>query len=228
MLRGIEVKVIVYLRRQDIFVQSVYKERLKSDETREFQQAYEHGDYSRLLDFHSILSHWQKCVGKRNIIVRPYEKGQLLMGDVLEDFLYATGMDGIEGMQRSSQNENSTMNRNVLEISRALNSMGIRGAEVSSFKRWLNDVFSAGEPGTFVDHSVISPAARLAIMKECKSGNEEIAREFLGRTDGQLFYEALPDTDANWQSYNGVPPGDVAKMLAAMFDKYSILDRFGE
>jgi hypothetical protein len=119
------------------------------------------------------------------------------------------------------------MNRNVLEISRALNSMGIRGAEVFSFKWWLNDILSEEQSGTFVDHSIISPADRLAILKGFKSGNEKIAREFLGRTDGQLFYDNLPDMDADWQPYSGVPPGDVAKMLAAMFDKYSILDRFG-
>ena len=38
MLCGIAVKVILYLRRQDIFVQSVYKERLKSDEERGFSR----------------------------------------------------------------------------------------------------------------------------------------------------------------------------------------------
>jgi len=227
MLRGMDVKVIVYLRRQDIFVQSVYKERLKSDETREFQQAFEQGDYPRLLDFYSILGHWQKCVGKGNIIVRPFEKVQLQKGDVLDDFLHVTGMDGIEGLQRFSQHANSTMNRNVLEISRVLNSMDIRGADVSDFKWWLNDVLSEGEPGTFADHNLISPATRLAIMKDCMSGNEKIAREFLGRTDGQLFYEVLPDTNADWQPYSGVPPDDVAKILAAMFRKYSILNRFG-
>jgi len=227
MLRGIEVKVIVYLRRQDIFVQSVYKERLKSDETREFQQAYEHGDYPRLLDFHSILSHWQKCVGKGNIIVRPFEKVQLQRGDVLDDFLHVTGMDRIEGLKRSSQHANSTMNRNVLEISRVLNSMDIRGADVAAFKWWLDDILSEGGQETFEDHNLISPATRLAIMKGCMSGNEKIAREFLGRGDGQLFYEALPGINTDWQPYSGVPPGEVAKMLAAMFKKYSILDRFG-
>ena len=72
-LNGISVKVVIYLRRQDVFVQSVYKERLKSDETREFRQAFEHGDYPRLLDFYSILCHWQDCVGKNNLIVRPSE-----------------------------------------------------------------------------------------------------------------------------------------------------------
>lgn len=226
-LKGISVKVVIYLRTQDVFVQSVYKERLKSDETREFQQAFEHGDYPRLLDFYSILCHWRKCVGINNVIVRPFERGQLFNGNVVEDFLQVVGAGEIRGLKRISRNENQTMNRDVLEISRELNSMGISGAEISAFKWWLNDILSEDKPETFVDHSVISPAVRLAILKNYMSGNEKIAREFLGRTDGQLFYEPLPDIDADWQPYSGIPAGDVAKMLAAMFDKYSILGRSG-
>ncbi len=224
MLRGIDVKVIVYLRRQDIFVQSVYKQRLKSDERRGFKQAWERGDYRHLLDFHSILDRWQRYIGIENIIVRPYERGQLAKGDVLEDFLHIVGADGIEGLRKPSRHKNSTMNRNVLEISRALNNMGIHGAEVYSFKLWLNEILAEGEPRNFVDHSVISPQKRLAILQNYKSGNEKLARNFLGRPDGQLFYEELPGIDEDWKPYSGVPPEDVARMLAAMFEKYSILN----
>lgn len=225
MLRGINAKVIIYLRRQDNFVQSVYKERLKSDETREFQQAFALGDYPRLLDFNTILTYWQKCVGKGNVIVRLFERGQLRKGDALEDFLQVVGAEEIPGMQRPSQHENSTMNRHVLEVSRVLNSMGVRGAEVSAFKWWLSNILSEGESGAFVDHSIISPSARLSIIKSCASENEKLARDFLGREDGQLFYEALPDAEAEWQPYGGVPPEEVARMLAAILDKYQLLNR---
>ena len=223
MLRGIEVKVIIYLRRQDIFVQSVYKERLKGNEGREFQRAYEEGDYRRLLDFDAILDHWQRYIGKENIIVRVFERGQLVKGDVLEDFLHTIGADGIQGLEMPTEYANSTMNRNMLEISRALNQMDIKGPDVSSFKWWLNNVLASEGGKGFANHSVISPENRLAILRNHMSGNEKIARDFLGRTDGQLFYEKLPDSDEDWQPYAGVPPEDVARMLAAMFKKYSIL-----
>lgn len=223
-LRGIEVKVIIYLRRQDIFVQSVYKERLKGGERREFQQAFEQGDYPRLLDFYSILDCWQRYLGKDNIIVRPFEREQLHNGDVLADFLHVTGIDDIQGLERPSMHANSTMNRNVLEISRALNAMDVRSAEVSSFKWWLNEILTQGGAETFVDHSVIDPASRLAILKGHQAGNAKIARKFLGRRDGRLFYEALPESNEDWQPYAGVPAGDVARILAAMFDKFSILN----
>jgi len=224
MLRGIQVKVIIYLRRQDIFVQSVYQERLKGSETREFQDAYEQGDYRQVLDFHSILDHWQRYLGIDNIVVRPYERAQLVQGDVLEDFLHIIGAGGIENLGRPTQHANISMNRNVLEISRALNAMDIKSTEVSAFKWWLNDVLEEGEQETFVEHNVISPASRLAILNDYIDGNEKVARDFLGRADGQLFYDALPDSEEHWQPYNGVPATDVARMLTAMFKKYPILD----
>lgn len=223
-LGGIYVKAIIYLRRQDIFAQSVYKERLKANGKYGFHESYEHGDYRRLLDFYSILQGWQGCVGKDNVIVRIFEKEQLFEGDVLADFLHVTGTNEIAGLQRPSQHANPTMSRTVLEISRALNSMGIMGSNVSAFKLWLNNVLMDGQSNSFSEHNIISPKSQFSILKEYRSGNEKIARDFLGRADGQLFYEDLPDPDAGWQPYSGVPPEDVAKMLAAMFKKFSILD----
>ena len=224
MLGGIYAKVIIYLRRQDIFAQSVYKERLKADGKHGFEESYERGDYRQLLDFHSILRGWQRCVGKDNVIVRVFEKEQLFKGDVLEDFLHVTGTNEIVGLQRFCQHANPTMSRTILEISRALNSMGVIGTNVSAFKLWLNDVLAEGQFNSFNKHNIINPKSQLAILREYMSGNEKIARDFLGRTDGQLFYESLPDPDEDWQPYTGVPPEDVARMLAEMFKKYPILD----
>ena len=55
-------------------------------------------------------------------------------------------------------------------------------------------------------------------------GLQKIAREFLARADGRLFYDPHPDTAEDWQPHAGMMPGDVARMLAAMFAKYPILD----
>jgi len=228
MLRGVNTKVIIYLRRQDVFAQSVYKERLKANGKYGFQKSYEQGEYRQLLDFRSILQAWQRCVGKDNIVVRLFEKSQMINEDVLDDFLHVTGVEGVPGLELPSRHANPMMSRAVLEISRTLNAMGIMGADVTSFKLWLNDVLMKESPNSSIDDDVISPARRLTILRDYCSGNEGIARDILGRDDGRLFYDALPDEDENWHPYCGIPPEDVARMLAAMFDKYSILNEFGE
>lgn len=147
---------------------------------------------------------------------------------MLEDFFNITGIGETAGLQRPSQYSNSTMSRIVLEISRELNSLDIMGADVTSFKLWLNDVLTQGQAKTINEHNIISPENRLEILNEFMGGNEKIAREYLDRADGQLFYDALPKPDENWQSYRGIPPEDVARILTAMFDKYSILNSFSE
>jgi hypothetical protein len=224
LLRGINVNVIIYLRRQDIFVQSVYRERLKANEIREFTQAFEQGDYPRLLDFHTILGHWQKCVGRGNVVVRVFEANQLVKGDVLDDFLRLIRADGIEGLERSGKHANPTVSRSLLEISRALNSLNIKGEKVASFKMWLSDILPESEATVADRHKLIRPAERLDILEKFAAGNEKIARDYLGRSDGRLFYDAPPNLDDEWQPFNGIPADDVARILAAMFDKYSILD----
>lgn len=228
MLRGIDVKVIIYLRRQDVFAQSVYKERLKANGKNDFQTSFEKGDYRQLLDFYSIVRAWGKCVGKANIIIRLFEKAQLFKGDALEDFLSITSIDKIPGLQRPSEYSNPTMSRTVLEISRALNSLDIMGADVTALKLWLNDVLMQGQAKTTTENSLISPENQLDILNEFMRGNEAIARQYLGRADGRLFYDAPPKPGENWMPYVGIPPEDVARILAALFDKYSILNSSNE
>ncbi len=223
-LEDINVKVIIYLRRQDLFVQSVYKERLKVGERRSFHQAYEQDDYKQVLDFYFILNSWRNWLGKDSIIVRPYEKNQLVNGDVLDDFLKITELNKIPGLEPPIHPENKSFNRHALELSRELNLLDISGPQLTSFKYWLNEVLGGENEKTFSNHAIISPEDCLKILSVYQQNNEKVAREFLDRPDGKLFYDPLPDANENWKPYTGLPAKEVAKILLAMFKKYNVFN----
>ncbi len=226
-LNGLNIKVIIYLRRQDIFVQSVYKERLKVSEREPFETAYQHGDYQMVLDFRTIVDHWAHFLGEENIHVRPYEKGQLLNGDILEDFLDVIGGEITAEMQLPSKHDaNGPLSPDILEISRELNQLDLKGPAINKFKLWMHSVIEAGSNEPFKDHNIISPAQRLEIIDTFRDCNQYIAKTFLNREDGALFHDRVPRLSDPWQQYCGVPADSVAKILAAVFKRSNLLEGF--
>jgi len=227
-LGGLNVKVIIYLRRQDIFVQSVYKERLKGNEQRIFETAYQEGDYKKVLDFRNIVDQWAHSFGQENIQIRPYEKKQLLNGDILADFMNVIGSGIGDEMQRLEEHINKRMNRHILEISRELNLLDLKGPVIRDLKWWLHNIIEAGSNDPFLDHSIISPAQRLEIINSFIDGNRYIAKKYLNRPDGTLFYDQLPYPTDHWEEYCGMPAVYSAKILAEIFKRSNLLESFGD
>lgn len=98
-LRGSAVKIVVYPRRQDDLAISVFNQSLKPavfapkigrarpSSLGELQQLLWRADYW------SMLKCWASVFGETSIIVRPYERSQLLVGDVRADFLNVVGCE---------------------------------------------------------------------------------------------------------------------------------------
>ena len=109
------VKVIVYLRRQDRFIESTWNQIIKAGGvsgdhvTQEYSEFSGYGPYGSVQEFraHSPyanvsteykrkLDEISQVVGRENVIVRVFEKGQFMggRGDVISDFLQVLGQLG--------------------------------------------------------------------------------------------------------------------------------------
>ena len=119
--RGMELKVIVYLRRQDEFVQSRYRQRIKTGETFSF---YEFLDTLRQnkypLDFYDSLNKISDAIGRDNLIIRIYEKCQYEgFGHTLcSDFLTIFDLSVSDGFTESERTMNRSLSGTYLEIRR--------------------------------------------------------------------------------------------------------------
>lgn len=227
-LSGFDVKVVIYLRRQDIFAQSLYKEQIKDREHRSFALAYEEAGYKKFLDYKEIVDQWGNAFGKHNIQVRPYERGQLKNGDIVADFMQTIGAKMNKKMLRSDKPVNQTMNSHVLQISRELNAIGVNGPQVNEFKWWLNSILDNDSASVFVDHDLIGSSRRLEILKEFSDGNRYIAQEYLNRSDGVLFFDELPQRTVPIKPDTGIPAKSVAKMISQMFKRFDLLEKFND
>lgn len=194
------VRVIIYLRRQDREVESIYKEHIKSageyGTFKEFIASYD--SYKPWVDYLSKLNSISQIIGKENLIVRIYEKQQLVGNDTVTDFLSVLSIPLDKDEWIRSGTINPSIGGNYLEINRLINSVqSVDSIPVSwAVKSDFQDVCLAlsstfnqekGERGFF------SSEERKKFLDRFVSENEQIAREYLHREDGILFYDERMD-----------------------------------
>jgi hypothetical protein len=69
------------------------------------------------------------------------------------------------------------------------------------------------------NHGLFSPRKCNEILDACKNVNATIAREYLGREDGRLFYEKPPDPDGPWEPYPGLSLEKAEEIIQFIFKK---------
>lgn len=192
------LKVIVYLRRQDLYLESLWNQGIK--EYLLYDRLCEFIDKNKLyIDYLQKLNDIATVVGKENVIVRVYENGQLKgrgVKDTISDFLNALDIKDTDFIL--SNRENERLDEDCLEYKRLFNAAyaranGCGNIEVlhKYFCKWNNQFKALCSE----EHKCgyLSRRDREEILKKCAGSNEIIAKEYLGREDGKLFYDLNVD-----------------------------------
>lgn len=92
LLAPLEVRVVVYLRRQSDMLESWYLQQLKTSKLRnpsiaEFAEAI-----APSLDYAAMLAPWAQCFGDAAIKVRVFEPASFVNGDLIDDFCCSIGL----------------------------------------------------------------------------------------------------------------------------------------
>lgn len=90
----VEIRVVVYLRRQDLWLQSCWLEELKTGfHNLSFVDWIRENDYRAYrTDYKALLNRWSRVVGKENITVRVFETSQMINSSLLSDFCSTCGI----------------------------------------------------------------------------------------------------------------------------------------
>ena len=212
-LGDIELKVAVWLRRQDKWLYSNWTQGVQSMaevdfKTLDFESYLERGVPDNLhLDYGATLDAIAKSVGAENIIVGVYEPCQLAGGSSTSDFLAKVGIDFAGELDKVDLRANPSLRDSVLEAKRRLNSyQAFSGAgeleHSPAFKRVLFSVQKDLEDEGLLGKRTGFPASeRRRLMERYAAGNEHVARTYLGRESGVLFTEEIADdgTDVSWE-----------------------------
>ncbi|WDE99122.1 hypothetical protein PQO03_14900 [Lentisphaera profundi] len=183
-----KVKVIVYLRRQESYLESSFCQKIK---LQDFKSTIDEHGGDICLDYSILLEFWSEMVGKENVIVRPYEKGQFVNGNIFDDFLNIFGLKNSEGFKVLKSFTNPSLDLGALEFKRVLNYLGLtKSISFKTAKVLEKRALNLGKNKAFSDHGILTTKEKLNYIKKYEESNNSIAKEFL-KTE-ILFKVELP------------------------------------
>lgn len=188
---GFQFKVIIYLRRQDLALTSMYNQKVKRSKfTLPFEEwLVDNYKKEPKFNYHKLLHKHANVFGKENIIVVPFEKQQLLDGDLIKDFLSHLNMELSEDFNLETGLQNPSLSAKSVTLMNALNTL-------EPTKTFTNYIMEAEKTLSKVAPSfgvkqAIKPEIANQIMAYFQEENELTAKEFLGREDGILFKDEI-------------------------------------
>lgn len=202
---GYQIKVIVYLRRQDQFLlsrwnQSVkqnfsYAAKLTCDEYVLKVQKKER----KIFEYASKLDEIADYIGKENIIVRRFQPDSWKDRSIIHDFMYEIGLDVTDEFIELEKEANLRLNNNTTEIKRIINqNQRFTDNEISYLGKLLREI-SENNPEK-KPTSMLSKEETQKILSEYEQENLRVAEEYC-RDGKPLFSNEISDA-AKWSPQN--------------------------
>ncbi len=197
-----EMRILAYLRRQDLFLESVYNQCVKHEtgfggDIHEFHPAME-----EMLDYDRQLSLWADAFGDENVTIRSYDD---IANDLIPSFLECVGLQrGIVGKSSNTKERvNERFGRDVLEYKRILNRIDVPRAEAAMgmFALWRISE-QLGDINAF--QKFLAPGQRRELLARHKSGNDRVRCRFMPPRNEGLFKDPDPEMDETWTPYSGL------------------------
>jgi len=202
--RDIRCVVIAYVRRQDHWLESAWKQMGLKDKNFDSIHDYVYKYHIMWLDY---FDKWADIFGKNNFIVHAYENEQLPDG-LISDFFKILNIDIKDSnwVQPSSHNKNDNFgfHRDVIEILQLNRDFYKDNADnrlFNFFSEYLNDNY---KKKPFEKYSLLSPQQRIELLEKYEPMNKIIAQKYMGKADGKVFYEPMPDPNEPWEPYEGL------------------------
>lgn len=193
-----QIKAIIYLRRQDLWLESKYKHCILSG----LEVSLEELKKPDFLNYKQYIDQWARVVGKDNIIVKIYETSQFLNGSIFEDFCSIFGLTLTEEYIVPAYLVNSSLGVYGCEFKKMFMRLNSEDIDWSA----LNIVLLkyADIERRYKRKFLLSPAERLNVIKDYSYINKKIAINYLDREDGNLFSDLSSDSTELSELYNGL------------------------
>lgn len=187
--RGFDVKIIVYLRRQDQYLGSSWMQSVKVPWAnygwQTWPEAFAQAVDDEQHDYFSHLEQIAAVFGRENIITRIYERRCFANGDILSDFLNIFGFVMDDEFVRLKADVNPSLTGNICEIKRILNNLPYEGDERLPLLRWAAIECSLLDEER-APTSLFTAQELADFLTLCEPSNRQLARAYFG-TDEPLF-----------------------------------------
>ncbi len=193
--RDFNVKIIIYLRRQDQYLLSYFQEGCKGGTFTSFDLENILMLFHSSLCYYDRLSKWGDVFGDSNIIVRPFEKNQLRENSLSKDFLSIIGINDYSNFEEIPViNESLTlekviflMNMNKYLIGVLENDDDLKKIIHQKVRERVIRNKSILQKGNI--DQLLSHEERKKILDLYSNQNENVVKRFLKGKTNKLFME---------------------------------------
>jgi hypothetical protein len=199
------VKVLFYIRRPDKYA-------ISNNNTMIW--------YGRRKKHHLIfpdLLAWKRYIANEQLLFKPFEKGQFIGGTIFSDFLSAVEIKPRDYYEYPPKELNESIEDDIIELFRLLNNAHPEVTRNNEFKYLLLQAFP--QKGK-AKNAFFSPTDRLSIIEKYSKDIQTIAKEYMGRKDGILFHEPLPDPNEPFEPYKGLSIETVVQAFSYVLFKH--------
>lgn len=178
------VQLVVYLRRQDQFASSLWRQHIKWHERCSFKSYLRRENVRMALDYEKGLKDAEAVFGEGSVIVRAFDRAAFRGGDIYHDFCDAIGLEWDDEFVIPAEELNSNLTNVVAEIKRQVNTNEMYGA-TSGFMRPVAKHVSLEK----VDKSFgkVWDAKGYEAFRGCyEAGNEAVVERYLGSEGASL------------------------------------------
>lgn len=196
-LPNVEIHLIVYLRRQDDYLESLYGQQIRDFQPRlskGIHQYIEDGSLS-FLDYKALLARWSAACDQ--MTVRIFDKTQMLNGDIGQDFLALLGIDtnhGFEVPTGAIIDHKSSLGMEPQEFIRHCNTLKLTPAQhdqlvakVVQLDRVMTNIAPRSK------ERLLSLEDRLELMSRYTAGNSAVRQQYLHQRPGNDLFAPLKD-----------------------------------
>ena len=194
------IRVLVYLRRQDRWVESRYRHSVISGHEIPVAQLSQ----PRFADYLPHIDRWAEVVGPANMLVRAYETAQFPNGDIAADFEQAAGLPAGILPSLSGVQANAAFSFEVVQLRAAFNHLRLP----QDLMLGLNEVLAQAVARGPAERFFVSPRQAGQLVRRYAESNRQIALRYMGRTNGKLFVDPPPSV-----SIHAAPEISRARMI---------------
>lgn len=209
---GFDIRIIVYLRRQDHWVESFYKEILGwagRRETRSLEQ-FVADEGAELLDYRKRLNPWIKAFGAACVIVKSYEDACAGNG-LLADFLDTLEINATPPSADFARPVNQSIDPGWVDLLRAMN--GIESLDKATKATVTKTLVSASCEKAHGRTTLITPALWQQLSDTYRPKNLRLRETLVhGPSDGLAFPSERPTVE------QATPHIDYASAVSLLHD----------
>ncbi|MEM6593707.1 MAG: hypothetical protein AAF672_02885 [Pseudomonadota bacterium] len=182
-------KVICYIRRQDSYLEALYKQFLKNNRIPPDRQAFL-ADAHRQVRYFDVIHGFGRVFGPENIILRPFSPDHLTGGDIVRDFAQQLGFKIKAGMILNKGFANRTFSAAMSEALATL-------SDVTEFntREVIRELIAIDHPGTIKSRDVFTRSERRALMQAIEPENRKLIQRYMPTHAAFFDYAELDDAD---------------------------------